>query len=114
MANIPCYFGLPADGVAGPDTYFLFGQGVGPHTTYGGPVYGSRQLGPGTSGKEGIILQNRLNCFQAFSTGRPAPGTFDNASAEAVLAFKRQTESNGAPACPPIPSPASGSTTPAG
>lgn len=64
VLTIQDYFGLSVDGIAGSQTYFVFGQGVGPNTTYGGPVYGSRQLMQGDSGGDVRILQNRLNCFR--------------------------------------------------
>ncbi|MDA8345792.1 MAG: peptidoglycan-binding protein [Thermaerobacter sp.] len=96
VLNIQSYFGLSVDGIAGPQTYFVFGQGVGPNTTYGGPVYGSRQLMQGTSGGDVKILQNRLNCFRyAGLIGQPATGFFDAATAQAVLAFKQDAASNG-------------------
>ncbi|MCY0909858.1 MAG: peptidoglycan-binding protein, partial [Sulfobacillus thermotolerans] len=96
VKNIQSYFGLTADGVMGSATYFVYGQGVGPNTTYGGPVYGSRQLAQGNSGGDVTILQNRLNCFRYSSmVGQPATGTFDSATAAAVLAFKRDAEANG-------------------
>ncbi len=96
LRNIQSYFGLPADGVAGPGTYFLYGQGVGPNTTYGGPVYGSRQLSLGASGGDVTILQNRLNCFRYASLiGHPADGNFDAAISQAVLAFKHDAANNG-------------------
>lgn len=90
------YFGLNADGVVGPQTYFVFAQGVGPNTTYGGPVYGSRQLERDQSGGDVIILQNRLNLFRYSSIiGRPATGTFDAATAAAASAFKRDAAASG-------------------
>lgn len=96
VKNIQSYFGVTTDGVVGPVTYFIYGQGVGPHTTYGGPVYGSRQLAQGNSGGDVTILQNRLNCFRYSSLiGQPATGTFDSATAAAVLAFKRDAAANG-------------------
>lgn len=96
VKNIQAYFGLTADGVVGPQTYFIFGQGVGPYTTYGGPVYGSRQLQQNNSGGDVTILQNRLNCFSYASIiGHPANGDFDEATASAVLAFKTDAEANG-------------------
>ncbi|MDA8204834.1 MAG: peptidoglycan-binding domain-containing protein, partial [Thermaerobacter sp.] len=61
VKNIQSYFGLSVDGIAGPNTYFVFGQGVGSRTTFGGPVYGSRQLSEGDTGGDVTILQNRLN-----------------------------------------------------
>lgn len=96
VRNIQSYFGLTVDGVVGPQTFFVFDQGVGPNTTYGGPVYGSRQLQQGMSGGDVTILQNRLNCFR-YSTiiGHPANGTFDANTSKAVLAFKQDAEANG-------------------
>ncbi len=96
VKNIQSYFGITADGVAGPAAYFVYGQGVGPYTTYGGPVYGSRQLSEGNSGGDVTILQNRLNCFRYSSMiGQPATGMFDSATAATVLAFKRGAAANG-------------------
>ncbi len=96
VLDIQSYFGLSVDGVAGPQTYFAFGQGVGPNTTYGGPVYGSRQLVQGASGGDVRILQNRLNCFRYASfIGQPATGFFDAATAQAVLRFKHDAAANG-------------------
>lgn len=96
VKNIQSYFGIAVDGITGPNTYFIFGQGVGSHTTYGGPVYGSRQLSTGNSGGDVTILQNRLNCFRYSTTiGRPATGTFDSATASAVLGFKGDAQTNG-------------------
>lgn len=96
VKNVQAYFGLSVDGIAGPNTYFAFGQGVGSHTTYGGPVYGSRELSEGDSGGDVTILQNRLNCFTyANIIGRPADGNFDARTANAVLAFKQDAAFNG-------------------
>ncbi len=94
--NIQSYFGLEVDGIIGPDTYFVFGQGVGGQTTYGGPVYGSRQLQRGDQGGDVTIVQNRLNCFR-YSTllKGPADGIFGPDTARAVLAFKYDSEHNG-------------------
>jgi peptidoglycan hydrolase-like protein with peptidoglycan-binding domain len=93
---IQTYFGLVADGIVGPATYFVFGQGVGAFTTYGGPVYGSRQLQVGNTGGDVTILQNRLNNFRyATLIGHPANGVFDSGTAAAVLAFKADAEANG-------------------
>jgi peptidoglycan hydrolase-like protein with peptidoglycan-binding domain len=93
---IQSYFGLRVDGVAGPDTYFVYGQGVDAHVTYGGPAYGSRNLAVGSQGGDVIALQNRLNCFRyAGEVGRPATGVFDEATARAVVAFKEDAIANG-------------------
>jgi peptidoglycan hydrolase-like protein with peptidoglycan-binding domain len=96
VRNIQSYFGLSVDGILGPNTFFVYGQGVGSHVTYGGPVYGSRQLETGMAGGDVTILQNRLNLFRYSSMiGKPASGTFDSATAAAVLAFKHDAEANG-------------------
>ncbi len=96
VRNIQGYFNLSVDGVVGPNTFFVFGQGVGPHTTYGGPVYGSRELSQGNSGGDVTILQNRLNCFRySRIIGGPASGSFNAATSAAVLAFKQDAAANG-------------------
>ncbi len=96
VENIQSYFGLVVDGVVGAETFFVFGQGVGPHQTYGGPVFGSRALSEGMAGGDVTILQNRLNCFQyATILDGPATGTFDTATGAAVAAFKASASSNG-------------------
>jgi len=96
VKNIQTYFGLTVDGVIGPNTYFVFGQGVGPNTTYEGPVYGSRQLSQGNFGGDVTILQNRLNCFRyASMLGGAATGRFNAATTAAVEAFKVDAVSNG-------------------
>lgn len=96
VMNIEAYFGLPVDGVAGPMVYFVYGQGVGPNTTYGGPVYGSRQLQQGVSGGDVKILQNRLNTFRYSSImGMPADGIFGPKTAAAVAAFQGDANANG-------------------
>ena len=96
VRNVQSYFGLSVDGIVGPATFFVFGQGVGPNTTYGGPVYGSRQLQQGMSGGDVTILQNRLNCFRYASIiGGPATGSFNASTSAAVLAFKQDAAANG-------------------
>ena len=101
---IQSYFGIANDGVAGENTYWLYGQGVGSHVSFGGPVYGSRQLQTGNSGGDVTILQNRLNLFRYASIiGHPATTTFDSATASAVLAFKSDAESNGDTGLPSNP-----------
>ena len=96
VKNIQSYFGLSVDGVAGPNTYFVFGQGVGSRTTFGGPVYGSRQLSEGDTGGDVTILQNRMNCFRYASLiGGPADGVFGPNTASAVRAFKQDAQANG-------------------
>ncbi len=103
VCDIQSYFGLSVDEVVSSQTYFVFGQGVGPNTTYGGPVYGSRELSLGDHGGDVKILQNRLNCFSYASEiiGRPADGVFDRATADAVGRFKGDSENNGDTGFPP-------------
>lgn len=99
---VQTYFGLIADGAVGPDTYFVYGQGVASRTTYGGPVYGSRQLVAGASGGDVTVLQNRLNSFRyAHLIGHPGDGTFDAGTARAVLAFKQDAQAHGDTGFPP-------------
>lgn len=83
------FYGLTADGVAGPQTFFAFGQGTGPDTTYGGPVFGSRFLAVGSEGGDVVILQNRLNVY-AFSQelGGPADGVYGPHTSRAVFQFQ--------------------------
>jgi peptidoglycan hydrolase-like protein with peptidoglycan-binding domain len=96
VRNVEAFFGLAVDGVAGPDVYFAFGQGVGPHVTYGGPPYGSRTLAPGSRGGDVVVLQNRLNVFRYSSlTGGPADGVFGPKTQAAVSAFQADAVTNG-------------------
>lgn len=102
VKNIQSYFGLPVTGTVAANTYLVFGQGVGADTTYGGPVYGSRSLVQGDTGGDVTILQNRLNCFRyARMIGQPATGSFDTATAAAVLSFKQDAVANGDTGFPP-------------
>lgn len=90
VKNIQSYFGIAVDGIVDTETFFIFGQGIKSDTTYGGPVYGERQLALGQTGGDVTILQNRLNCFRyAFLIDHPADGTFDEGTAKAVTAFKK-------------------------
>jgi peptidoglycan hydrolase-like protein with peptidoglycan-binding domain len=96
VRNIQAYFGLLVTGTMGKAEYFLFGQGVDNNGTYGGPVYGSRRLYPGSSGGDVVILQNRLNVFRYAATiGHPANGVFDTATTQAVLEFKQDASAMG-------------------
>ena len=102
VRHVQAYFGLAVDGVVGPQTYFAFGQGVGPHTTYGGPAYGSRQLAQGSSGGDVTVLQNRLNTFRyAALVGHAGNGAFDAGTVTAVAAFKRDALAHGDVGFPP-------------
>jgi len=90
--SIQTYFGLTADGVVGPNTFFLFGQG----NTYGGPPFGSRTLQQGMSGGDVTVLQNRLNLYRYASIlGGPATGSFNSRTSGAAFAFKQDAIANG-------------------
>jgi peptidoglycan hydrolase-like protein with peptidoglycan-binding domain len=96
VRNVQSYFGISVDGIAGPDTYFLFGQGVGPHVTYGGPRFGSRVLSQGMTGGDVTVLQNRLNLFRYSGIlGAPADGVFGANTASAVTQFQLDAIANG-------------------
>ncbi len=96
VKNIQAYFGIAVDGVAGPNTYFLFGQGVGGHVTYGGPAYGSRSLGSGVTGGDVTVLQNRINLFRySLQTGAAADGVFGPKTAAAVAQLQTDANANG-------------------
>lgn len=96
VRNVQSYFGISVDGVAGPNTYFLFGQGVGPNVTYGGPRFGSRTLQQGSTGGDVTVLQNRLNLFRYSSAiGAPADGVFGAKTATAVMQFQMDAIANG-------------------
>lgn len=96
VRNIQSYFGIAVTGVADAETYWLFGQGVGPHVTFGGPRYGSRTLAVGVSGGDVTVLQNRLNCFRySQAIGRPANGVFGPETAAAVRQFQQDAIANG-------------------
>ncbi len=96
VRNVQSYFGTSVDGVAGPNTYFLFGQGVDDHVTYGGPRYGSRTLSQGNTGGDVTVLQNRLNLFRYSSIlGGPADGIFGPKTTAAVAQFQIDAIANG-------------------
>ncbi len=96
VQNVERQFGLAQDGVAGPNVFFAYGQGVPPFTTYGGPVFGIRELSQGDSGGDVKILQNRLNLFRyASQVGAPADGIFGPKTAAAALTFKQDAIANG-------------------
>ena len=90
--NIQAYFGLSTDGIVGPNTFFVFGQG----NTYGGPRFGSRTLQQGMSGGDVTVLQNRLNLYRYASIlGAPADGVFGSRTDGAAFAFKQDAIANG-------------------
>ncbi len=82
-------FGIRADGIVGPATYFTLGHGVGAHTTYGGPPLASRTLVQGNTGGDVFVLQNRLALYRySDALGQPPNGTFGATTAEALKQFK--------------------------
>ncbi len=86
VLSVQNYFGLTADGIAGPQTFAALGQPV--HA--GGQVqYGRRALAQGSVGEDVKALQSRLNCFgYAQLLGRPADGRFDAETASALRRFQ--------------------------
>lgn len=96
VRRVQSYFHLAVDGIVGPNTFIAFGQGIGPRTTYGGPVFGSRSLTQGMSGGDVKILQNRLACFKySTSLGGPPDGLFGPKTKAAVQAFQADAITNG-------------------
>lgn len=94
--NVQSYFGLSVDGIVGPQTFFAFGQGVRGQVTYGGPAFASRNLSPGSTGGDVIVLQNRLNCFRYHTqVGGPADGVFGPKTGAAVIQFKMDAIAHG-------------------
>ncbi|MHB8926088.1 MAG: peptidoglycan-binding domain-containing protein [Bacillota bacterium] len=96
VRRIQSYFKLAVDGIAGPQTYFAFGQGVKGNVTYGGPAFGSRTLSQGMSGGDVTVLENRLNCFRYSALlGGPADGVYNIKTFSAVQAFQTDAVANG-------------------
>ncbi len=96
VKRVQAYFHVASDGVAGPDTFFLFGVGVGPHVTFGGPHYGSRPLSQGQRGGDVTVLQNRLSLFRYSTTlNHPADGVFGPTTIAAVGQFQTDAGTNG-------------------
>jgi peptidoglycan hydrolase-like protein with peptidoglycan-binding domain len=104
VKRMQSYFGLVNDGIVGPDTYWLWGQGIGRHTTYGGPVFGSRMLALGDRGGDVTILKNRLNLFRYVTVlGTPVTDRFDAAVSAALKLFRDDATANGDTGIPADP-----------
>lgn len=87
------YFGLSADGIVGKDTFLYLGQPTGSYAV--GPVFGSRTLKKGVTGRDVWILQNRLaSTAKSYATalGGPADSVFGSKTEAAVKLF--QTDHN--------------------
>jgi Putative peptidoglycan-binding domain-containing protein len=83
------YFGLSADGIVGKDTFLYLGQPTGSYAV--GPVFGSRTLKKGVTGRDVWILQNRLaSTAKSYATalGSPADSVFGSKTEAAVKLFQ--------------------------
>lgn len=83
------YFGLNVDGIVGQNTFLYLGQPTGSFAA--GPVFGSRTLKKGVSGKDVWILQNRLASKAkkyAQALGGPADSIFGSKTEAAVKLFQ--------------------------
>ncbi|HEX3011998.1 MAG TPA: peptidoglycan-binding protein [Syntrophomonadaceae bacterium] len=81
------YFDLRADGIVGPDTFYVLGHRMGPYAS-SEHVISSRILKSEMNGADITILQNRLAAFRKTYLNRPASGRFDVFTAEAVKRFQ--------------------------
>jgi len=83
------YFGLNSDGIVGQNTFLYLGQPTGSFAA--GPVFGSRTLKKGVSGRDVWILQNRLASTAkkyAQALGGPADSIFGSKTEAAVKLFQ--------------------------
>lgn len=86
------YFGLSVDGIVGKNTFLFFGQQTGPYLPSGAPVFGSRTLSIGSSGRDVWVLQNRLASTTkeyALTLGGSADSQFGPKTEAAVKLFQR-------------------------
>lgn len=84
------YFGLSSDGIVGKNTFLYLGQPTGSFAS--GPVFGSRVLRKGISGRDVWILQNRLASTAkkyAIALGGPADSIFGSKTEAAVKLFQK-------------------------
>ncbi|MEN6351151.1 MAG: peptidoglycan-binding protein, partial [Syntrophomonas sp.] len=80
-------FGLRADGVVGPDTFFSLGHRTGKYAQ-GEPVFSSRILKGDFRGADVLVLQNRLAAFKKTYLNRPGSGNYNIQTGEAVRRFQ--------------------------
>lgn len=83
------YFGLSVDGIVGKNTFLYLGQPTGSYAA--GPVFGSRTLKKGVTGRDVWILQNRLaSTAKKYATalGGPADSIFGSKTEAAVKLFQ--------------------------
>jgi peptidoglycan hydrolase-like protein with peptidoglycan-binding domain len=86
------YFGLTVDGVVGKNTFLYFGQQTDGYLPSGAPVFGSRTLKKGMSGRDVWVLQNRLASTAkkyAMALGGPADSIFGSKTEAAVKLFQK-------------------------
>ncbi len=89
VKKFQAYFGLSADGIVGKDTFLYLGQPTGSYAV--GPVFGSRTLRKGVTGRDVWILQNRLASTAkkyAVALGGPADSIFGSKTEAAVKLFQ--------------------------
>jgi peptidoglycan hydrolase-like protein with peptidoglycan-binding domain len=86
------YFNLSVDGLVGKNTYLFLGQQTGSYLPSGAPVFGSRNLSKGSSGRDVWVLQNRLSSTKkkyAMAIGAPADSVFGTKTQAAVKMFQK-------------------------
>ncbi|HEX3012550.1 MAG TPA: peptidoglycan-binding protein [Syntrophomonadaceae bacterium] len=92
VKKFQAYFGLSADDIVGKNTFLFLGQQTGPYLPSGAPVFGSRTLSKGSSGRDVWVLQNRLASTAkkyALALGGPADSQFGPKTQAAVKLFQK-------------------------
>lgn len=86
------YFGLVVDGVVGKNTFLYLGQQTSVYLPSGAPVFGSRTLKKGMSGRDVWVLQNRLASTSrkyAMALSGSADSIFGSKTQAAVKLFQK-------------------------
>ena len=89
VKDLQGYYGLPPDGVVGPDTFWVLGETAGPYSG-GATRLGDRNLSQGMGGADVAALQSRLliaGQTTPSASGIPS-GFFDAYTRAAVKAFQ--------------------------